>query len=105
MFRVRDDRGVERLSKLIHRIEDIFRWGGLQISAVRVDVTGDSRRITLVSMDRMRRLTGIPAALAAIMIARGEIRGAGVKPPEAIVRDTGVFIERLVAQGVSVVEM
>jgi len=105
LFRVKDDKGVERLSKLVYRIEDVFRWGGLQLSAVRVDVTGYSRTISLVAMDRMRRLTGIPAALAAIMIASGELSDKGVKPPEAVIKDTGEFLRKLSDKGINVVKM
>ncbi len=103
ILRIDSDEKAEKLARRIHRIEGIFRWGGLELSAVRVDVTGSSGSLSYVAMDRMRRLTGIPAALGAIKIARGELRGEGIAPPEAIVRNTEGFLGELLRMGIKMV--
>lgn len=105
VFNVNSDVKAERLSRIIHRIEGIFRVGGLQLSGLRVDVEGYTGKITYIAMDRMRRLTGIPAALGAIKIARGELKTVGVKPPEAVIRDPESFIEDVRRLGIKIVEM
>jgi saccharopine dehydrogenase-like NADP-dependent oxidoreductase len=92
---------IERLAKILHKIEDVFRAGGRPLSGVRVDVIKDNRRITYLTIDRMRRLTSIPASLGAIMVLNREIRTPGVHPPEKIVNPT-VFLQRLGDKGVEI---
>jgi len=74
-----------RLAKFIHAIEDIFRSGGVEASAVRVDVIHEEERIVFASVDRMFKLTGLPAALGAKYLAKHEIGKPGVYPPEAVI--------------------
>lgn len=88
-------RNMERLAKLIHRVEGIFRIGGLRMSAVRVDIKGATEARAYVAMGRMRRLTGVPAALGGLMIARGSMRFIGVKPPEAAVDNPEQFLREV----------
>lgn len=102
---INNDDKAEKLARAIHRIEGIFRAGGLSISALRVDIYGDSGKLSYIAIDRMRRLTGIPAALGAVKIARGRIAGPGIYPPEALIRDTGEFLEELGRMGIRVTEV
>jgi len=74
-----------RLAKFIHSIEDIFRSGGVEASAVRVDVIHGEEKIVFASVDRMFRLTGLPAALGAKYLAKREVEEPGVYPPEALI--------------------
>jgi len=74
-----------RLAKFIHSIEGIFRSGGVEASAVRVDVVRGEERIVFASVDRMFKLTGLPAALGAKYLAKHEIEKPGVYPPEAVI--------------------
>jgi saccharopine dehydrogenase-like NADP-dependent oxidoreductase len=102
ILKIDSDAKIENLSRWIHRIEDIFRAGGLQLSAVRVDAEGKDRKISFISMDRMRKLTGLPAALGAVKLSRGELDFIGVKPPEAVIRDSKLFIDELSKHGISI---
>ena len=52
-------------------------------------------------MDHMDRLTGIPAAVAAIMIADGRVRQAGAMPPEAAF-EPRAFLAELKRQGIRI---
>ncbi|MGI6307616.1 MAG: saccharopine dehydrogenase family protein [Dethiobacteria bacterium] len=57
------------------------------LSGARVDITGmrngQKVRITYATVDRMRRLTGIPLSIGACMLAQGKIKRCGVFGPEA----------------------
>jgi saccharopine dehydrogenase-like NADP-dependent oxidoreductase len=44
-------------------------------------------------LSAVARDTGFPAAIAAVMLARGEIRGAGVQAPENVVPPQPFFDE------------
>jgi saccharopine dehydrogenase-like NADP-dependent oxidoreductase len=76
ILKIDSDAKIENLSRWIHRIEDI--------------------------MDRMRKLTGLPAALGAVKLSRGELDFIGVKPPEAVIRDSKLFIDELSKHGISI---
>ena len=52
-------------------------------------------------IDHMDRLTGIPAAVAAIMIADGRVQQAGAMPPEAAF-EPRAFLSELKRQGIGV---
>jgi len=69
-----------RLAKLIHSIEDFFRSSGVEASAVRVDVIHKGGKVVFASVDRMFRLTALPAALGAKYLAKREIVKHGVPP-------------------------
>jgi lysine 6-dehydrogenase len=77
-------------------------------SAVRVDVrgraAGEERTISYGVADHMDRLTGIPLAIGARMLARGEIEAPGVTAPEAVV-DPDAFLAELRARGIEALEM
>ncbi len=104
IFRIDSDVKIEKLARRIHKIEDIFRFRGLQLSGLRVDVEGYTKRVSYIAMDRMRRLTGIPAAIGAVKIAKREFKIEGIKPPEAVISDPDDFIEEIKKQGVNIME-
>jgi saccharopine dehydrogenase-like NADP-dependent oxidoreductase len=54
-------------------------------------------------LDHMSRLTGVPAAIAAVMIAKGEVPRAGVMPPEAAF-DPQAFLAELEREGIAVTQ-
>jgi len=90
------------LSKLIHKIEGIFRAGGVEASGIRVDVKGDGGSKIFASVDRMAVLTGMPAALGGILLATRRFE-AGVYPPEAVI-EPREFIRELATKGLKVLE-
>jgi lysine 6-dehydrogenase len=92
---------TERLARFLHRIEDVFRSGGKPISGVRVDVTKEGRWVTYSAVDRMRRLTSIPASLGAIMILNGEVKASGVHPPETAI-GPAAFLQRIGERGIEI---
>ncbi len=102
---VNSDVKAERLAKLIHKVEGVFRVGGLKVSALKVEVLGDNGKVSYVTIDRMRRLTGIPAALGAVKIAGGKIREPGIKPPEASIEDSEEFLGELEKMGIKIVKV
>jgi len=98
---------IARTSKAIHAVEGVFRFGGVPWSGARVDVVGREagkpRTLTYTTVDKMGRLTGIPAAIGAAMLARHEITTPGVFAPESIVEPAPFFAE-LAERGVVVHE-
>lgn len=98
---------IDRTSRLIHRLERVLGAGGVALSALRVDVIGsrDGNQVTRTysAADHMGRLTGIPAAVGALMLARGEITEPGVFAPEAII-DPVPFLDALAERGISIIE-
>jgi len=45
------------------------------------------------TIDKMRRLTGIPAAVGALMLAQGKVAGKGVYAPEGCLEPQPFFAE------------
>jgi saccharopine dehydrogenase-like NADP-dependent oxidoreductase len=74
-------------------------------SAVRVDVTGqsneDERTLSLGASAQMKELTGLPLAIGALWLARGEIHMPGVVAPEACI-EPDPFLDELERRGVRV---
>ncbi len=75
-----------------------------ELTVMRVEVMGTAggrqrhytwdlydRNDPFTGMSSMARTTGFPAAIMARMLARGEVQGAGIIPPEHIARDTRLF--------------
>lgn len=89
-------RKIDRVAKVIHAIEGIFRAGGVPFSGARVDVIGrkdgQERRYTYTTVDKMGRLTGIPAAIGAVMLAQRTLP-AGVFAPEGCLEPEPFFAE------------
>lgn len=58
-----------------------------RFSGARIDITGmrggSKIQITYATVDRMKRLTGIPLSIGAHLLARGKIKRLGVFGPEA----------------------
>ena len=65
----------DRMARIIHTIEGVFRVAGIAASGAQVEVTGlkgGKRRTISYSMTgRMGRLTRIPASIGALMLVRG----------------------------------
>ncbi|RLG50198.1 MAG: hypothetical protein DRN96_08325 [Thermoproteota archaeon] len=97
-----------KLSKIIHSIEDLFRAGGVQASGLRVDVSGELKgeevTLTYGMVDRMWRLTSIPAALGAMMLASRELDEPGVHPPEAAIPAED-FLKRVAEAGLKILKL
>ncbi|MBO8181449.1 MAG: saccharopine dehydrogenase NADP-binding domain-containing protein [Archaeoglobus sp.] len=85
----------EKLSKTIHRIEGIFRTGGIKKSVIRVEVKDEEgRSFVYAAIDRMCRLTGYSASICAQMLASDEFEN-GVFPPEGIL-DSKDFLNEVI---------
>lgn len=101
------EKRIDRVSRLIHRLESVIAVGGVALSGLRVDVSGtrDDEQVTLTysAADHMSRLTGIPAAIGATMLVRGEIEKPGLFAPEAII-DPVAFLDALAERGIEVNE-
>ncbi len=99
---------IENLSKIIHKVEHILGAGGVPYSGARVDVIGHKdgqmRVHTYRTIDKMKRLTGIPAAIGALMLAQGEIKVKGVYAPEGCLEPEQFFGE-LAKHGIKIEEM
>ncbi len=105
---IRDDIAIEQAAALIHRAGALLhpnlarRISGTQRSAARVDVIGvkggQRRVITYSLMDRIQRMTAVPAAAAALGIVRGSVGSVGVRSPEQAV-DPEPFLEGLAQRG------
>ncbi|MFH2007269.1 MAG: saccharopine dehydrogenase NADP-binding domain-containing protein [bacterium] len=108
-----DDISIERVARTIFRAGALFRpdllrrLRGRRSSAARVDVTGvlaGQRRVISYSlMDRIQRMTAVPAALAALQIVQGAIATPGVLPPEAAM-DPEPFLSALAQRGIVIHE-
>jgi len=77
-------------------------------SAVRVDVSGwvegAYRQVSYGAAAHMAELTGLPLAIGALMLARGEVRMPGVVAPEACI-EPDRFLADLDQRGVPVHDM
>lgn len=104
----RSHRSIVRTSRIIHRLEGLIGAGGVPFSGARVDIVGrkngEPRTIRYAVVDKMGRLTGIPAAIGAMMLASREVVQPGVHAPEAVL-DPDLFLERLALRGIRVVEL
>ncbi len=99
---------MERMARLIHSIEGIFRVGGVACSGAKVTVKGrrdgQTKTVSYAVADRMGRLTGIPASIGAQWLARGLIPQKGAFAPEGCI-EPEPFLEELAKRGIKVVEM
>ncbi len=98
----------KRTARFIHKIEGIFRSGGIPKSVVRVDVIGkkDGEDVKLVyaAVETMRKLTSVPASIAARYLASNPIDKYGVFPPEAVF-NAREFLDKLKAHGIRFYEL
>lgn len=93
----------DRLANWTKKLLPYIPGGGLKISGLRVDVKGENGHYVYRIVDRMRRLTGIPASIGTIMLGKGEITKKGVIAPEACI-DPERFIEELEKRNMKIVE-
>ena len=91
---------IRALMRGLHpMIPQLSKLGGKAppVSGLVVKVSGEVRgeRVTKTAscVDSMRRLTGIPPAVVAMQIARGELKNPGVNPPEALVEPDSFLAE------------
>jgi len=93
------------LADLAHYFATDARENLPPYSAAIVEVTGlkDGQETTMrfSCVDHMDRLTGVPAAVAAIMIAERRVTQSGVLPPEAAF-EPREFLAELAEQGIQV---
>jgi saccharopine dehydrogenase-like NADP-dependent oxidoreductase len=97
---------IARVANAIHALEFDLPIGGIPASSVRVEVigrqNGASKSLVLSATDTMGKLTGIPAAIGAAMLARGEIEQPGVYAPEGVIEPV-LFFKELAWHDVNVV--
>lgn len=93
----RSHRSIVRTARLIHRVERLIGAGGVPFSGARVDVVGrkggEARTVRYATVDKMGRLTGIPAAIGAVMLARREVDKPGVFAPEELLEPDPFFTQ------------
>ena len=96
-----------RMARIIHAIEGLFRMGGIAASGARVDVKGRKggrqRTLSYSVVDRMGRLTAIPAAIGAQWLAEGRVERKGVFAPEGCI-EPAAFLAELSKRGIRVLE-
>lgn len=94
-----------RLATRLHKLRPYLGRGGLGVSALRVDCAGTrggrSVRASYACVSPMALMTAAPAAIGALLLARGEISKPGVFAPEGCV-DPERFFPLLEARGVRV---
>ncbi len=73
--------------------------GGAVMVEVKGTKNGKMHTYRFSGTARMKEATATPAALAAIMMAKGEIKSAGVKAPEAAI-PARKFLNMLMAEGI-----
>jgi saccharopine dehydrogenase-like NADP-dependent oxidoreductase len=90
---------------LFYKVLPRLPKGKCTVSGFHVDVWGElgtgESHAWYTCVDRMNRITSIPAALGAVMVAQGEIGERGVFSPEAVL-DPDVMFSRLEPYGVRV---
>ncbi|MBO9370440.1 MAG: saccharopine dehydrogenase, partial [Chloroflexi bacterium] len=103
----RSHRSIARTARLVHRMESLIRMGGVPFSGARVDVVGrkggKARTVRYATVDKMGRLTGIPAAIGAVMLARREVARPGVFAPEELL-EPDPFFAQLEKRGIRIHE-
>ncbi len=109
----RDDIAIDQAASMIFRAGTLLhpkllrRLSGSRQSAARVDVTGvkagQPRVVSYSLMDRIQRMTAVPAAAAALDIVHGAVRSVGVLPPEEAV-DPDPFLSSLAQRGIVIHE-
>ena len=99
---------MRRVAGVIHQLEGLLRFGGVPFSGARVDVNGrkDGRSVvhSYATVDKMGRLTGIPAAIGALRLAERQVTAPGIHAPEDVIEPESFFAE-LRDRAVEVVEL
>lgn len=94
---------TRKVAELAHRMSSLFKAGARRISGLVVEVSSEDQKIVFKVIDKMRRLTGIPASIVGTMCARGEIRETGVQFPEGCV-PAHAFMAELAKRGIQVAQ-
>ena len=94
---------VVRTFKAAEPVINVARPRVRPCSALRVDIKGDLKgsrgKITYGAVGHMDQITGVPLAVGAVMLGRGEIRSPGVNAPEACVEPES-FLREVMRQGI-----
>ncbi|MDI6857438.1 MAG: saccharopine dehydrogenase NADP-binding domain-containing protein [Dehalococcoidia bacterium] len=102
---VRGERSQRFWANFFYRVLPRLPKGKCTQSGFRVDVWGEKdgkeAHVWYAAIDRMKRITSIPAALGAVMLARGEIGERGVFAPEAVI-NPDVMLSRLEPYGIRI---
>ena len=95
---------IERTARLIHKLEGLLGAGGVPFSGARVEVIGfregARETVSYAVVDKMGRLTGIPAAVGAVMLAEKKLP-PGVYAPEGCL-DPDAFLAELARRDILV---
>jgi len=93
----------QRMARFIHRIEGVFRVGGVPASGARVDVVGrkggERRVVSFGAAETMGRITGIPAAVGARWLGEGRFPKGAYAPEGCIEPDP--FLDELARRGIT----
>ncbi len=102
---LRGERSQKFWADFFYRVLPRLPRGKCTVSGFRVDVWGEKggkeAHCWYTGVDQMKRITSIPAALGAVMLARGEIEERGVFSPEALI-DPDTILSRLEPYGIGV---
>jgi saccharopine dehydrogenase-like NADP-dependent oxidoreductase len=105
----RDDRSIDNSARYIARLEKLFRLGSAALprSGAHVAVSGwkagQKKTLTRTVVDRMTRLTALPASVAVLQLTTGELGEAGVYAPEGCLNPDR-FFTALARRGIVVEE-
>lgn len=102
---LRGERSQKWWADFFYRVLPRLPQGKCTVSGYRVDVWGEKDgqqvRHWYTGVDRMKRITSIPAAVGAVMLASGEIEQRGVFAPEALL-DPDTVLSRLEPYGIKI---
>jgi saccharopine dehydrogenase-like NADP-dependent oxidoreductase len=102
---LRGERSQKFWADFFYRVLPRLPRGKCNVSGFRVDVWGEKGGGEVhrwyAGVDCMKRITSIPAALGAVMVASGEIEERGVFAPEVVV-DPDTMLSRLQPYGIEV---
>lgn len=97
----------EKLTNLVYKLLPLMGRGGLEVSGLRVDIYGEKegnkKHLFYACVDRMSIITGVPAAIGAVLIGKGIIKEKGVFAPEAVI-DPDVFLKELERKNIKISE-
>jgi saccharopine dehydrogenase-like NADP-dependent oxidoreductase len=100
---LRGEKSQKFWADFFYRVLPKLPSGNRNVSGFRVDVHGERNgqvaHVWYAGVDRMKRITSIPAALGALMIAQGKIPQVGAFSPEAVI-DPTPFFASLEAHGI-----
>jgi saccharopine dehydrogenase-like NADP-dependent oxidoreductase len=96
----------EKLTNLVYRLLPIMGKGGIDVSGLRVDIhglkNGKKMHLWYACVEKMRIMTGVPAAIGALFIGRGIIKEKGVFAPEEVI-EPDLFLKELEKRNIKIV--